>query len=386
MLNKIYRPFGLVVFALLFSACEDQIHVDAVDLISSEVIFGDDDREIVTGTYNKYNRPVGRLRGLALNGRMSNCTATVIGPRHVLTATHCLYNDGTNIQYEDLYFYPGVRAGGEMPFGRFPVQKIYQIDNLNLREFNLAFVENDIAVLEVGPNENGDFFNRLVGIMGFWGRRNLHSSEMKTIGYPTDLSLGAQYMEEGCLVEEFSQNVYQTFCDIMPGQSGSPALFYNEDRGEYYIHGVVSASNPEGNVVTKITPERQRIITSIINGEYEANKSRFSESWVEKNAARRNVLNVLVSNPCSRDAYVALVYLDLQGEWVMDGYFIVSPGETVEMFNTRNEIYRLRVEDSRGRGLISGNHLHTIRGERVGLSEFHSSKKSGDVTHQLSCR
>ena len=78
-------------------------------------LFGTDDREEITDTTVYPYSAVGELVAVFPH-RTARCTGTLIGPRHVLTAAHCIYDLKSRRHAEEVSFTPG-RSGGEAPLG-----------------------------------------------------------------------------------------------------------------------------------------------------------------------------------------------------------------------------------------------------------------------------
>jgi glutamyl endopeptidase len=71
-------------------------------------IFGADTRERITNTAAYLFRTIGFLQG--------GCSGTLIGPRHVLTAGHCVYDIAQNQWRKVSRFWPAQNGQGS-PFG-----------------------------------------------------------------------------------------------------------------------------------------------------------------------------------------------------------------------------------------------------------------------------
>ena len=72
-------------------------------------VFGTDDREQVKNTKTYPFSAIGYLEAKSKTG-YGSCSATLIGPRTVLTAAHCLYNHEAGGWQDDIFFVPGLKA------------------------------------------------------------------------------------------------------------------------------------------------------------------------------------------------------------------------------------------------------------------------------------
>jgi hypothetical protein len=239
-----------------------------------------------------------------------------------------------------------------MPFGRFPVDKVY-LPNA-YRSFTGSSFQStkfDIAVVKFFSNTKGeDLLEKTGGGIGFWGLETSIHPEVTTIGYPGDKPSWTPYKEEDCSLLEYNKYIYTTTCDVYSGQSGSSYVAYSNTYKKSYIHGVQSTESTESqlNLVTKITPTRQNIITNIIRGNtYSALNDK--EDWVEMKAYVSRGVNVIIENACRnrKTLYGAIVYQKEDGS-TYNKVREIKPGHSINLGLVPNKEYQLGLKFKNG--------------------------------------
>ncbi len=187
-----------------------------------------------TGTRRLTGVLVGRVAGTS---RIDQCVGTVLHGGLVLTAAHCLFQDGRMLR--DLEFVPGFE-NGRAALGRWPAVHAWVPRQWQRRTYTPRLLPYDVGLVAVG--KPGRTLESVTGP----GLRPLLTGPRATprrlelLGYPA----GRRYpgTEQFRCVADASQvrpGVLVTRnCQAPAGSSGSPALY-----GDAVV-GVVSASSP----------------------------------------------------------------------------------------------------------------------------------------------
>ena len=165
----------------------------------------------------------------------SFCTATLIRDRLLLTAAHCVYNDGGELRSPDeLTFRAALRNGRAeatrdivriVPHPSFePEDELISIKN----------IATDIAVLELAQAI------RLSSVQPFpISSRPRRGDEVAVVSYGRDRE-AAPSLQKSCNILTRLRGTVVMNCDIVKGSSGSPV--FKVENGRTAIVSVVSAS------------------------------------------------------------------------------------------------------------------------------------------------
>ncbi len=186
---------------------------------TAESVIGKDTRVRIHGTKKYPYRTVGRID--------IGCTGTLIGPRHVLTAGHCVYNTRSDKWYSKLSFSPG-QNGSSKPYGKIGWKRAISVKGWTKRHKR----NYDYAMIVLSKD-----IGKRVGWMGYGWKKPMPKYNVNINGYPGDKPRGTMWHSYCKLKRRTTYRLYYA-CDTYNGMSGSGVYVYWKSKKKRTIYGI----------------------------------------------------------------------------------------------------------------------------------------------------
>lgn len=167
------------------------------------------------------------------------CSASTLKPGVLVSAAHCVHDYGQGIDgwADEVYFEPARFGSGSgsyaLPFGQWDafdmfIPTVYFNGTDDCTVFGVVCA-NDIAIIVVEPNANGDYPGDVVQTYDFYRNSNPYTSfqgvnaaQITALGYPVNLESGRKMIRTDSLGYQATPNNVIIGSDMMGGSSGGP--------------------------------------------------------------------------------------------------------------------------------------------------------------------
>lgn len=346
-----------------------RIESSSKNLINTKSVFGEFERKQINDSSDLSTRIVGQIEArFGLDDTL--CTGTLIGPKYIITAAHCVYDKESGTWASNVVFIPGRTNLNTRPYGEIKATKFYV--NKNFTDKSITW-GHDYAVIELESNIGDQIGYAEIEMPSIMNQK----FNVQIMGYPGDKEYGTLW-NVNCAAKKIDGEELIYRCDTFGGMSGS-AIRLKEDLNK--IIGIHTYGSEEENGGWIISPQIYNNIISWLSGSEDlANTVTHGNYFLPKIKYSK----VHFKNNCETNVKMYAHYLNLKGEWVTDGSWTLKAKGDNYLFNTSDDHFYFY--GTTADTIWSGEYNFELEKVILPMKEFKlKSDDGGIVTVELNC-
>jgi glutamyl endopeptidase len=180
---------------------------------NTQGVIGVDERVQITEQNDlMLHRSVGLLE-IRFGNDYYNCTGTVVGPKHVITAAHCLWDNGK--MPDEVVFYPGAKRNPDL--SKNPLGKVYG----SSVQIMSGYTVHSVEAFDVGMVKFDHVLPAQPLPIELPSYKTANGRALTVAGYPGDKDYGTMWESKKRILPQWDPSKNNHNLDTFSGMSGA---------------------------------------------------------------------------------------------------------------------------------------------------------------------